>query len=217
MQRGKKFFYVCAGLSLLSLGATRANAGQAIAVRLVPEAATIQEGDTLRFNLIFTNNSGAPVRLWVPLHWGSLHQPTMLLKIRAPNGVEMTLEPARCCLQGLYVGPEEYPEIAPGDSLSLHLGIGYDLQSRSGNPRSVSQWGLTAQSPPARSMRLNGYDYADVWVGFAGAGEYAVNADYDLRRASGPLTPMGTTPSRVPLLRRLLHTGRVRVVVTPRR
>jgi hypothetical protein len=216
MHKARSFF-ACVGLSLLALGATRAHARQAVTVRLVPETAAIQQGDTLRFNLTFTNRSGAPVRLWVPLHWGSIHQPTMLLKIRAPNGVEMTLEPAKCCLQGSYFGPEEYPEIPPGDSLSLCLGIGHDLPSRSGNPRSVSQWGLTAQSAPARSMQPNGYDSADVWVGFAGAGEYAVNADYDLRRASEPLTPIGTTPSRVPLLRQLLHTGRVRVVVMPRR
>src|SRR5258706_6123453 len=122
MQRAKVFIYVCAGLFLLALSTTAdpADARQVITARLLPSVPTVRQGDTLRFELTFTNVGTAPVRLWTPLQWGSGNEPPVTLRIRSTNGVEMALEPAPA-VQGLYVGVENYVVLAPADSVSIRL------------------------------------------------------------------------------------------------
>jgi|GEM_PF-2809048 len=213
--RAKAFFYVCSGVFLLALAAARADARQAVTLRLRPGVTTVPHGDTLRFDLTLTNTGKAPVRLWVPVLWGSGKDP-LLLKIRAPNGVEKVFEPA-LGLAGEHNGPENYPVLAPGESVSVRLGIG-DHNPRPFERR-VLHW-----TPPGRPAGVLPAQVADAyhddgWRGFAEAGKYKVSVSYDLRRAEEPLIPLGSndSTSNVPLLRALLRSPAVRVVVTPRR
>lgn len=217
-RRPRSFLWAWVWTLVLPLSATQAVARQALTVRLIPDAPTVQQGDTLRFDLRFLNTGSSPVSLWAPLDWGSRNEPTMRLMIRAENGADLALGPAQV-LQGLYIGPEEYVVLAPGDSASVRLGIGEEGGPRT-NPRRVTWWRLIASSHSALSARQSPRGDEDVWVGFAGPGEYTVSVDYDLRHAPGPLYPSGSKPDSnwtAPLLRKLLHAGPVRVVVTERR
>ena len=215
--RAKAFFYVCSGVFLLALAAARVEASQAVTLRLSPEVTTVRQGDSLRFDLTFTNTGTAPVRVWVPVMWGTGREP-LLLKIRAA-GVERVRRPA-LCLAGFHDGPENFVVLAPGDSVSVRLGIG-DTFSTASFDRRVLWWSRTGTRPqgplPMQQVRLYSNDG---WDGFAGAGEYRVSVSYDLRHTEEPLFLLASKPdssSNVPLLRALLQTPPVRVVVTPRR
>jgi hypothetical protein len=215
--RAKAFFYVCSWVFLLALAAARAGASQAVTLRLRPEVTTVRQGDSLRFDLTLTNTGAAPVRVWVPVMWGTGREP-LFLKIRAANGVERVRRPASC-LAGFHDGPQNFVVLATGDSVSVRLGIG-DTFSTASFDRRVLWWsrmGTRPQGPlPMQQVRLYSNDG---WDGFAGAGEYRVSVSYDLRHTEEPLFLLASKPdssANVPLLRALLRAPAVRVVVTPR-
>ncbi len=215
--RAKAFLNVCSGVFLLALAAARADASQAVTLRLHPEVTTVRQGDSLRFDLTFTNTGTAPARLWVPVLWGTGKEP-LLLKIRAANGVERVFGPA-LCLEGFHLGSENYPVLVPGDSVSVWLAIG-DQDPKGGYDRRVFWW-----APPGRPQGVLPDQQAmiyndDGWRGFPAPGEYRVSVRYDLRRAEQPFLAMNEKPdsnSNMPLFRALLRAPAVRVVVTPRR